>query len=96
MGTVPTSGKTAMGAVGGMMDIARMLPDEVPTHWLVYFDGRRRRRGGGEGEGGRRRGPFGPVDIDAGRFAVVSEPAERRLRRDPPTDAPRAVLRRPG
>jgi predicted enzyme related to lactoylglutathione lyase len=61
-------------SIGGMMDIAGMLPDEVPAHWLVYFGVEdtdaaveKVKAAGGEVR-------FGPVDIDAGRFAVVTEP----------------------
>jgi predicted enzyme related to lactoylglutathione lyase len=61
-------------SVGGMMDIAGMLPTEVPAHWLVYFGVEdtdaaveKVKAAGGEVR-------FGPVDIDAGRFAVVKEP----------------------
>jgi predicted enzyme related to lactoylglutathione lyase len=61
-------------SVGGMMDIRGMLPAEVPAHWLVYFGVEdagaaveKVKAAGGEVR-------FGPVDIDAGRFAVVTEP----------------------
>ena len=60
--------------IGGMMDIRGMLPEEVPAHWLVYFGVEncdaaveKVKAAGGEVR-------FGPVDIDAGRFAVVTEP----------------------
>jgi uncharacterized protein len=60
--------------VGGMMDITGMLPDEVPAHWLVYFGVpdtdaavAKVKAAGGDVR-------FGPVDIPAGRFAVVTEP----------------------
>jgi predicted enzyme related to lactoylglutathione lyase len=60
--------------IGGMMDIGGMLPEEVPAHWLVYFGVEdadaaveKVKAAGGEVR-------FGPVDIDAGRFAVVTEP----------------------
>jgi hypothetical protein len=60
--------------VGGMMDIRGMLPAEVLPHWLVYFGVEdadaaveKVKAAGGEVR-------FGPVDIDAGRFAVVTEP----------------------
>ncbi|HWH19299.1 MAG TPA: VOC family protein, partial [Solirubrobacterales bacterium] len=60
--------------VGGMMDIGGMLPEEVPAHWLVYFavadaDAAVEKV---KASGGEVR--FGPVDIPAGRFAVVTEP----------------------
>jgi uncharacterized protein len=61
-------------SIGGMMDISGMLPEEVPAHWLVYFavpdaDAavEKVKAAGGEVR-------FGPVDIPAGRFAVVTEP----------------------
>jgi hypothetical protein len=61
-------------SIGGMMDISGMLPAEVPAHWLVYFGVEdtdaaveKVKAAGGEAR-------FGPVDIDAGRFAVVTEP----------------------
>jgi hypothetical protein len=60
--------------VGGMMDISGMLPAEVPAHWLVYFGVpdtdaavEKVKAAGGDVR-------FGPVDIPAGRFAVVKEP----------------------
>jgi predicted enzyme related to lactoylglutathione lyase len=60
--------------VGGMMDIAGVLPAEVPAHWLVYFGVpdtdatvEKVKAAGGDVR-------FGPVDIPAGRFAVVTEP----------------------
>ena len=60
--------------VGGMIDISGFLPDEIPAHWLVYFGVEdadaaveKVRAAGGAVN-------FGPVTIDAGRFAVVSEP----------------------
>jgi uncharacterized protein len=60
--------------IGGMLDIAGMLPAEVPAHWLVYFgvencDAAVEKI---KAAGGELR--FGPTDIDAGRFAVVTEP----------------------
>jgi hypothetical protein len=61
-------------SIAGMMDIGGFLPDEVPAHWLVYFGvddadaaAEKVKAAGGDVK-------FGPVTIDAGRFAVVSEP----------------------
>lgn len=61
-------------SIAGMMDITGMLPDEVPAHWLVYFGVEdtdaaveKVKAAGGDVK-------FGPVTIDAGRFAVVGEP----------------------
>jgi predicted enzyme related to lactoylglutathione lyase len=60
--------------VGEMMDISGILPAEVPAHWIVYFGVpdtdaavAKVKAAGGEVR-------FGPVDIPAGRFAVVTEP----------------------
>jgi len=60
--------------VGGMLDIAGMLPDEIPAHWLVYFSVedtdaalRQVESGGGDVK-------FGPMDVPVGRFAVVGDP----------------------
>lgn len=60
--------------VGGMMDISGLLPDEVPAHWLVYFgvsdtDAAVEKVRAASGDV-----RFGPVDIPAGRFAVLREP----------------------
>lgn len=61
-------------SIAGMMDIGGFLPDEVPAHWLTYFGvedadaaAEKVKAAGGEVK-------FGPVTIDAGRFAVVTEP----------------------
>jgi predicted enzyme related to lactoylglutathione lyase len=60
--------------VGGMMDISGMLPEEASAHWLVYFavtdaDAAVEKV---TAAGGEVR--LSPVDIPAGRFAVVTEP----------------------
>ena len=61
-------------SIGGMLDISGRLPDEVPAHWLAYFAVENtdaaletvKSSGGGVA--------FGPIDIPAGRFAVVRDP----------------------
>lgn len=60
--------------VGGMLDIAGMLPDEIPAHWLVYFTVEdtdaaleQAKAGGGDVK-------FGPMETPIGRFAVVGDP----------------------
>jgi uncharacterized protein len=66
--------KVGEDAVGGMLDITGRVPDEVPAHWLTYFAvedtdatlEKLKQLGGSVN--------FGPVDIIAGRFAVVSDP----------------------
>jgi predicted enzyme related to lactoylglutathione lyase len=61
-------------SIGGMMDITGRIPDEVPAHWMTYFavddaDAaiERVKAAGGQVH-------FGPVDIPAGRFAMVADP----------------------
>ncbi|HEX2040814.1 MAG TPA: VOC family protein [Acidimicrobiales bacterium] len=61
-------------SVAGMLDMAGRVPDEVPAHWLVYFgsadvDGT---VAAAQQEGGQVF--VGPMDIPAGRFAVLGDP----------------------
>lgn len=61
-------------AIGGMANIKGRVPDEVPAHWMVYFGSvdtdeavdKIKELGG--------QVMFGPVDIPAGRFAMVTDP----------------------
>jgi predicted enzyme related to lactoylglutathione lyase len=62
-------------AMAGMLDMnSRGIPDEVPSHWQVYFavDDADETVGVAEENGGHL--GFGPFDIPAGRFAIVSDP----------------------
>ncbi len=73
MGTY-TEWKRGESPIGGMADIDGRVPDEVPAHWMVYFavddtDAAVEQVKGGGGEV-----RFGPVDIPAGRFAMVADP----------------------
>lgn len=73
MGTY-TEWKQGEDPMGGMMDMRGRVPDEVPPHWLTYFAvedtdatvEKVKELGGGVA--------FGPIDIPAGRFAVVHDP----------------------
>jgi uncharacterized protein len=74
MGTY-TEWKLGEDSMGGMMDMrGQDIPDAVPPHWLVYFAVEDtdaaletvKSSGGGV--------TVGPIDIPAGRFAVVSDP----------------------
>ncbi len=73
MGTY-TEWKQGDASIGGMMDVSGRLPDEIPAHWLVYFAVENtdaavetaKSSGGGVS--------FGPIDIPAGRFAIVTDP----------------------
>ncbi len=61
--------------VGGMMPMPAEMPEQVPSYWLTYFAvedcdaslARVVELGGGS--------MVGPMDIPAGRFAVVHDPA---------------------
>lgn len=72
MGTY-TEWKQGEDPMGGMMDMRGRVPDEVPAHWLTYFAvedtdasvEKVKELGGGVA--------FGPIDIPAGRFAVVHD-----------------------
>jgi uncharacterized protein len=73
MGTY-TEWKVGGSSVGGMMDVTGRLPDEIPAHWMTYFAVENtdaavetvKSSGGGVS--------FGPIDIPAGRFAIVTDP----------------------
>lgn len=61
-------------AVGGMADVTGRIPDEVPAHWMVYFGSvdtdeaiEKIKELGGQVM-------FGPIDVPAGRFAMVTDP----------------------
>ncbi|HET7507163.1 MAG TPA: VOC family protein [Solirubrobacterales bacterium] len=60
--------------VAGMADVKGRIPDEVPAHWMVYFGSvdtdeavEKIKQLGGQVM-------FGPIDIPAGRFAMVTDP----------------------
>jgi predicted enzyme related to lactoylglutathione lyase len=61
-------------SIGGMMDVSGRLPDEIPAHWLVYFavDNTDATIETVKSSGGNV--SFGPIDIPAGRFAIVTDP----------------------
>lgn len=71
---VYTSLKVGEDTVGGMLDIAGRVPDEVPANWLAYFSvedadaavEKLKELGGSVN--------MEPFDIVAGRIAVVSDP----------------------
>jgi uncharacterized protein len=69
-----TEWKLGEGSIGGMADVTGRLPDEVPPHWMTYFAVADADDAAEQVEacGGELR--FGPVDIPAGRFAMVADP----------------------
>jgi uncharacterized protein len=74
MGTY-TELKVGGASVGGMMDVTGRLPDEVPAHWLTYFAVGNTDAAVEQVKAGGGSVAFGPVDIPAGRFAIVTDPA---------------------
>jgi uncharacterized protein len=61
-------------AIGGMLDMGGRVPDEVPPHWNVYFAVENT---DAAVETAKERGGnvlVGPIEIPAGRFAVLSDP----------------------
>jgi uncharacterized protein len=69
-----TSLKVGDRPVGGMLDMTGRVPDGVPSHWQVYFAvedtdatvAKATELGGSL--------MFGPIDIEAGRFAILADP----------------------
>jgi predicted enzyme related to lactoylglutathione lyase len=60
--------------IGGMLDITGRLPDEVPAHWLVYFGIENTDAAIEKVKAAGGSLMFGPLEIPAGRFAVVQDP----------------------
>jgi predicted enzyme related to lactoylglutathione lyase len=60
--------------VGGMADITGRVPDAVPAHWLAYFavEDADATAEQAKAQGGEINVP--PMDIPAGRFAVLGDP----------------------
>jgi hypothetical protein len=73
MGTY-TEWKLGEASIGGMMDVSGRLPDAVPAHWLVYFAVENTDAAVEQVKSGGGSVSFGPIDIPAGRFAIVSDP----------------------
>jgi uncharacterized protein len=61
--------------VGGMLDMnSREIPAEVPSHWQVYFAVEDADATVEKAKAGGGSVMFGPIDIEAGRFAILSDP----------------------
>jgi predicted enzyme related to lactoylglutathione lyase len=75
-GTTYTEWRLGDHSVGGMLQIDEDWPDEVPSHWRVYFqvDDCDAAAARAEELGGKV--PVAPDDIPPGRFAVVTDPHE--------------------
>ncbi|MBS1879928.1 MAG: VOC family protein [Actinobacteria bacterium] len=60
---------------GGMMDITGRVPDEVPSHWMVYFTVPDADAAVETAKSSGGQIAFGPEDIpEVGRFAIVQDP----------------------
>jgi uncharacterized protein len=74
MGTY-TEWKLGDAPIGGMMDMGNtQMPPEVPAHWLVYFAVESTDAAVETVKASGGNVAFGPIDIPAGRFAVVTDP----------------------
>jgi predicted enzyme related to lactoylglutathione lyase len=73
MGTY-TEWKQGDASIGGMMDVSGRLPDEIPAHWLVYFAVENTDAAVETVKSSGGSVSFGPIDIPAGRFAIVTDP----------------------
>ena len=70
-----TEWKLGDAPIGGMMDIgSTQMPAEVPAHWLVYFAVENADAAVEKVKSSGGNIAFGPIDIPAGRFAVVTDP----------------------
>lgn len=61
--------------VGGMMTMPAEVPAEVPAHWLTYFGTADCDASVAAATGSGATLFAGPIDIPAGRFAVLADPA---------------------
>ena len=72
---VYTEWKQGDASIGGMMDMGNtQMPPEVPAHWLVYFAVENTDAAVETVKSSGGNVAFGPIDIPAGRFAVVTDP----------------------
>ncbi len=63
------------GMVGGMMATPAEVPPDVPAYWLAYFGTADTDASVAEASGLGATLMAGPIDIPAGRFAVLADPA---------------------
>jgi predicted enzyme related to lactoylglutathione lyase len=60
--------------VGGMVAMAEQVPAQVPAHWLAYFAVEDADATAEKAKAAGANLMFGPMDIPAGRFAVLADP----------------------
>lgn len=61
--------------VAGIADVSGRIPDEIPAHWMVYFGSTDPDEAVSKIKELGGQVMFGPIDISAGRFAMVTDPA---------------------
>ena len=62
-------------SVGGMFRMGDDFPDEVPAHWIVYFAVEDTDAATEKAKEGGAQVRAEPIDNEAGRFAVLTDPA---------------------
>jgi uncharacterized protein len=60
--------------VGGMAAMSDQVPAQVPAHWLAYFAVTDADAAVEKAKAGGGNALFGPMDVPAGRFAVLADP----------------------
>jgi predicted enzyme related to lactoylglutathione lyase len=73
-GSTYTEWRAGGQPVGGMLDMRRRMPEEVPPHWGVYFGTEDTDATVEKVKAGGGWLLFGPMDIEPGRFATVKDP----------------------
>ena len=61
-------------SVAGAMEMAPMVPAEVPSFWLVYFNVTSVDEAGAKAVAAGAELRMGPTDYPGGRFAVLQDP----------------------
>jgi uncharacterized protein len=61
-------------SAGGMLDMRGRVPDEVPPHWMVYFNVDDADAAIETAKSGGASVAAGPMDLPMGRFAVLVDP----------------------
>ena len=70
-----TEWKLGDATIGGMMQMAPMVPAEVPAHWLTYFAVADCDASTAKAQELGAMVFVGPMDIEPGRFTVLADPA---------------------
>jgi uncharacterized protein len=60
--------------IGGLLDMRGRVPDEIPPHWLTYFTIEDLDSTLEQAKGAGANVAFGPLDLEMGRLAVLTDP----------------------